>query len=216
MEPASPPESLLTGFIQHADLMVQIVVAALLLGSVASWAIIFEKIVSLQRLGAAVRRIERLARDPGHPPAVPDPLLLLLLAARDEAGADAPPGSDLGARRAAAMRAAYGTELRRRDAGLPFLATLASAAPFIGLFGTVWGIMQSFSSIAAAKDTSLTVVAPGIAEALFATAIGLGAAIPAVIAYNLCRARLQGLAHRLQAAAATLAKTPAVAAEGRR
>jgi biopolymer transport protein TolQ len=68
--------------------------------------------------------------------------------------------------------------------GLAFLATTGSAAPFIGLFGTVWGIMNSFSAIAKSQDTSLSVVAPGIAEALFATAIGLVAAIPAVIAYN--------------------------------
>ena len=83
-----------------------------------------------------------------------------------------------------AMRLALGAELRRLEARLPFLATLGSAAPFIGLFGTVWGIMRSFTGIAAANNTSLAVVAPGIAEALFATAMGLAAAIPAVVAYN--------------------------------
>src|SRR5690606_24962371 len=72
----------------------------------------------------------------------------------------------------------------RLEVGLPFLATVGSAGPFIGLFGTVWGIMNSFTSIAQQKDTSLAVVAPGIAEALFATALGLAAAIPAVMAYN--------------------------------
>ena len=71
------------------------------------------------------------------------------------------------------------------DKGFTFLATVGSTAPFIGLFGTVWGIMNSFQSIAISKNTSLAVVAPGIAEALFATALGLLAAIPAVIAYNL-------------------------------
>ena len=70
------------------------------------------------------------------------------------------------------------------EKGLPFLATVSSAAPFVGLFGTVWGIMTSFQSIAASKSTNLAVVAPGISEALFATALGLLAAIPAVIAYN--------------------------------
>ena len=70
------------------------------------------------------------------------------------------------------------------EKGLRFLATVGSAAPFVGLFGTVWGIMSSFQSIAASKSTNLAVVAPGIAEALFATALGLLAAIPAVIAYN--------------------------------
>lgn len=75
-------------------------------------------------------------------------------------------------------------EIERLDRNLALLATTGSAAPFIGLFGTVWGIMNSFTAIAAAESTSLSVVAPGIAEALFATAIGLVAAIPAVIAYN--------------------------------
>jgi biopolymer transport protein ExbB/TolQ len=82
------------------------------------------------------------------------------------------------------MRAALTVDMRRLQPGLAFLATTGSAAPFIGLFGTVWGIMNSFSAIAKSQDTSLSIVAPGIAEALFATAIGLVAAIPAVIAYN--------------------------------
>src|SRR5207248_1686186 len=80
-----------------------------------------------------------------------------------------------------AMRLALNGEMRRLETNLPFLATLGSAAPFIGLFGTVWGIMRSFAGIAAANNTSLAVVAPGIAEALFATAMGLAAAIPAVV-----------------------------------
>jgi biopolymer transport protein TolQ len=74
--------------------------------------------------------------------------------------------------------------MERLERFMPFLATVGSTAPFVGLFGTVWGIMASFQSIAASKNTSLAVVAPGIAEALFATALGLIAAIPAVIAYN--------------------------------
>jgi biopolymer transport protein ExbB/TolQ len=84
-----------------------------------------------------------------------------------------------------AMRLSLKSELQKLEVGLPFLATIGSAAPFIGLFGTVWGIMNSFTSIAQQKDTSLAVVAPGIAEALFATALGLAAAIPAVMAYNM-------------------------------
>jgi biopolymer transport protein ExbB/TolQ len=104
-------------------------------------------------------------------------------------------------------------ELRRVEPGLPFLATVGSAAPFVGLFGTVWGIMNSFSSIAARNDTSLAVVAPGIAEALFATALGLVAAIPAVVAYNKLATRITRLAQRLNAAIAELgnqmSKTPA-------
>ena len=98
------------------------------------------------------------------------------------------------------MRGAHGRELRRVEPGLPFLATVGSAGPFIGLFGTVWGIMNSFTAIAASNDTSLAVVAPGIAEALFATAIGLVAAIPAVIAYNKLTTALGRLGQRCGAA----------------
>ena len=82
---------------------------------------------------------------------------------------------------------------------LQFLATVASASPFIGLFGTVWGIMNSFTSIAASKSTNLAVVAPGIAEALFATALGLVAAIPAVLAYNKLSGDIGRYGHRLEA-----------------
>jgi biopolymer transport protein ExbB/TolQ len=87
--------------------------------------------------------------------------------------------------------------LMRAEGGLPNLAVIASVAPFIGLFGTVWGIMTSFSGIAVAKDTSLAVVAPGIAEALAATAYGLAAAIPASIGYNRIGAAFSRLGVRL-------------------
>jgi biopolymer transport protein TolQ len=97
------------------------------------------------------------------------------------------------------MRGMLTKALRRAEPGLPILATTGSVAPFVGLFGTVWGIMNSFQGIAASNDTSLAVVAPGIAEALFATAIGLFAAIPAVMAYNrfnvaIARIRQEGAA----------------------
>jgi biopolymer transport protein TolQ len=82
------------------------------------------------------------------------------------------------------MGAAVDRELNKFDGGLSVLATIGAASPFVGLFGTVWGIMNAFRSIAQLKDTNLAVVAPGIAEALFATALGLMAAIPAVIFYN--------------------------------
>jgi biopolymer transport protein TolQ len=102
------------------------------------------------------------------------------------------------------LDSAIAQETETLERQLPFLATVGSAAPFIGLFGTVWGIMNSFQSIAASKDTSLAVVAPGIAEALFATALGLLAAIPAVIAYNKLSGdsgkligRLEGFADRV-------------------
>ena len=93
------------------------------------------------------------------------------------------------------MQVTAGREMQRIERYMPFLATVGSTSPFVGLFGTVWGIMTSFRSIAASKNTSLAVVAPGIAEALFATAIGLFAAIPALIAYN----KLQGDVAKMQA-----------------
>ena len=82
------------------------------------------------------------------------------------------------------MDVAIDKEVEKYEKNLTFLATVGSVAPFIGLFGTVWGIMNSFQSIAISRNTSLAIVAPGIAEALFATALGLLAAIPAVVAYN--------------------------------
>ena len=100
-------------------------------------------------------------------------------------------------------------ELKRIEFGLPFLATVGSASPFVGLLGTVWGIMHSFTSIAQAKDTSLAVVAPGIAEALFATALGLAAAIPAVVAYNQISVSLGRSADKASASITTLAKAVA-------
>jgi biopolymer transport protein TolQ len=97
------------------------------------------------------------------------------------------------------MEIAMGREMDRLERHMTFLASVGSAAPFIGLFGTVWGIMNAFTSIAAAKNTSLAVVAPGIAEALFATALGLVAAIPAVIGYNKLSNDLGRYAGRLEA-----------------
>ena len=97
------------------------------------------------------------------------------------------------------MEIALGREMERLERHMTFLASVGSAAPFIGLFGTVWGIMNAFTSIAAAKNTSLAVVAPGIAEALFATALGLVAAIPAVIGYNKLSNDLGRYAGRLEA-----------------
>jgi biopolymer transport protein TolQ len=97
------------------------------------------------------------------------------------------------------MGVTEGRELDRLERYMSFLASVGSTAPFIGLFGTVWGIMHSFHAIAASKNTSLAVVAPGIAEALFATALGLVAAVPAVIAYNKINSELNRYAGRLDA-----------------
>src|SRR4029078_9627707 len=98
-------------------------------------------------------------------------------------------------------------QLKKLETGLPFLATLGSAAPFIGLFGAVWGMMNSFTAIAQTKEPSLAVVAPGIAEALFATAVGLAAAIPAVVAYNQITVALGRASDRMAPAVAGLGRT---------
>jgi biopolymer transport protein TolQ len=97
------------------------------------------------------------------------------------------------------MQVTIGREMQRIERNMTFLATIGSAAPFIGLFGTVWGIMNAFVAIAGSRNTSLAVVAPGIAEALFATALGLVAAIPAVIAYNKFANDIARYADRLEA-----------------
>jgi biopolymer transport protein ExbB/TolQ len=115
-------------------------------------------------------------------------------------------GLELRARLEQAMRGALKTEFQRIEVGLPFLATVGSAAPFVGLFGTVWGIVNSFTSIAQQKDTSLAVVAPGIAEALIATALGLAAAIPAVVAYNQVAVSLGRVSAKANASIAEIAK----------
>jgi biopolymer transport protein ExbB/TolQ len=105
------------------------------------------------------------------------------------------------------MRGRLRSELQRQESGLPFLATIGSAAPFIGLFGTVWGIMNSFTAIGLQQDTSLATVAPGISEALFATALGLAAAIPAVMAYNAVSVSLSRLAARGSSAISDVARS---------
>lgn len=193
----------LTSLILNADPVVQGVVALLVLASVICWGLIFEKMVRIMGLKREVRRLEAAAQS-GEMSAAPGRYAKAILSAGEfeqQVGLDANEGSsDMRLRVERAMRGAVRGELKRIEAGLPFLATVGSAAPFIGLFGTVWGIMHSFTAIAQAKDTSLAVVAPGIAEALFATAIGLAAAIPAVVAYNQISVALGRAAERTNAA----------------
>ncbi len=198
------------GLIWHADPVVQAVMILLALASVACWAIIFEKIITLNWLNRQIRRLEFAAVTPGTIGKQSGSLVAAVTSAvRHETAGGIAEGESTGEIRSRierATRLAARTELRRLETGLPFLATVGSTAPFIGLFGTVWGIMHSFTSIAQAKDTSLAVVAPGIAEALFATAIGLAAAIPAVIAYNQIAAAFGRNAERISTAVTGLAK----------
>ncbi|MDR1921626.1 MAG: MotA/TolQ/ExbB proton channel family protein [Candidatus Adiutrix sp.] len=172
----------------NADPVVQGVMILLLLASVACWIIIFEKTAILRRAGRTVRLFKKMAANineelPLDFPRFTQPIVEAgLKESRDGAGNES--RADFRERVERAMRAALSSQMDRLEARTLFLATVGSTAPFIGLFGTVWGIMHSFTGIAASGETTLAVVAPGIAEALFATAMGLAAAIPAVMAFN--------------------------------
>ncbi|PWB88433.1 MotA/TolQ/ExbB proton channel family protein [Methylosinus sporium] len=170
----------------QAGVVGKIVMIALGVASLWGWAVIIEVAVLTTRL----RKATREAQSGGHPP-----LLAPVMAEAARAARVMVPGESVGERRARIVETT-GRAARKllvaTEAGLPNLAVISSVAPFVGLFGTVWGIMTSFVGIADSQDTSLAVVAPGIAEALAATAYGLAAAIPAAIGFN----RLGGtLAH---------------------
>jgi biopolymer transport protein ExbB/TolQ len=154
------------------------VIVALALGSAWCWVLILDTLISGLRLRAAIRNEYR---------GVSSRLLASIFAAGVEAAALRIEGESVGERRSriedAMLQEARGL-ITRLEGGLPNLAVISSVAPFVGLFGTVWGIMTSFAGIAVAKDTSIAIVAPGISEALAATAIGLGAAVPASIGYT--------------------------------
>ena len=178
-----------------ADIVVKIVMIGLLAASVWTWAIIFSHSIRLRRIDRQTVAYERdfwAASDVdgfhAKRGAEALPTAAVLTAGLDEWRRSTRGGSIDRAgtreRLASRMNAAVASELDRLGERLNILATVGSVAPFVGLFGTVWGIMRSFTAIAGANNTSLAIVAPGIAEALFATAIGLFAAIPAVIAYN--------------------------------
>ncbi len=193
MPPTPPTLSPLALFL-HADALVKLVLLVLVLASVWVWAVAIDRAVRFRRLRRDLGRLSEATRILGAE-TLPDGLAGEVLRAGLTAACEADDDETRTERRerlAEAMRLCLIDRLRAVEPGLPFLATVGATAPFVGLFGTVWGIMASFSGIAAANDTSLAVVAPGIAEALFSTAIGLAAAIPAVIAYNKLGAHLAG------------------------
>jgi biopolymer transport protein TolQ len=196
----------------RADLVVKSVIVVLLLASIWCWAIIVEKLLGMRKLNSAASNFEQafwsgvtldeLYSRTGAQPK--DPMTAVFVAAmREWNRADVPGEGDATARVSLSeriervMQITLAREVDRAESYMTFLATTGSTAPFIGLFGTVWGIMNSFQSIAVSKNTSLAVVAPGIAEALFATALGLLAAIPAVVAYNKLSRDLDRYAGRL-------------------
>ena len=180
----------------QAGWVVKLVMIGLLVASVWTWAIIFDKVISYNRMRAGLNRFEQTFWSGQSLEELYRTLAdrnttgmgaIFVAAMREwkksfEKGARSPLA--LQTRIDKAMDLALTREMERIEGRLGFLATIGSASPFIGLFGTVVGIMTSFQAIAGSKSTNLAVVAPGIAEALLATAIGLLAAIPAVIAYN--------------------------------
>ena len=182
--------SLLSLFIR-ADIIVKSVIIILIVCSIYSWAVIIEKIRLFKKINQSTEEFETKFWNSKSaesfynnlPSNIEDPMALVfkgamqnLLKRRSK--------TDLHERMTTMLETGIEKQMSKISKGYTFLATVGSTAPFIGLFGTVWGIMNSFQSIAISRNTSLAIVAPGIAEALFATALGLLAAIPAVIAYN--------------------------------
>jgi len=202
------------GLVLQADTVVKIVMLILLIASIWSWSIIIEKTKKFFILKKQAETfeeafwsgesLEKLYKEEEENPK--HPLTTVFVAGMYEwtRASDSNSLSNekiqtgLQERIHQVMNVAVIRELENIEKNIGFLATVGSTAPFIGLFGTVWGIMNSFQSIALSKDTSLAVVAPGIAEALLATALGLVAAIPAVIAYNKLSNNLNTYALRLQ------------------
>jgi len=182
--------SILTLFIR-ADIIVKSVIIILILASIYSWAIIIEKYRLFKKINKSSEEFEekfwrsKSAETFYHslPTNLDDPManvfkgsMQVVIKARSKA--------NLSERLTSVLEVNIEKQMNIIDKSYTFLATVGSTAPFIGLFGTVWGIMNSFQSIAISRNTSLAIVAPGIAEALFATALGLLAAIPAVVAFN--------------------------------
>jgi len=195
-----------------ADWIIKAVMIGLALASVWSWAVAIDKWLQIRKLEEGARIIEAaLAEGRGvdaiEESAKPGDAMARVVAigmAEARLARRIPNQTEAGLGRAIermerVMQAATAREMARAERGLAVLATIGSSAPFVGLFGTVWGIMNAFRGIAQSRDTNLAVVAPGIAEALFATALGLLAAIPAVIFYNWLAGSLDRFATRLDA-----------------
>jgi biopolymer transport protein TolQ len=207
--PLSADVSLFTLF-WHAAWIVKLVMIGLLIASVWVWAIAIDKTVLYTRTRRAMDRfeqafwsgqsLEELYRSLSARPTTSMAALFVAAMREWKRSFEGTPKSFAGLqmRIEKVMEVTIAREVERLERRLLVLATVGSAGPFVGLFGTVWGIMTSFQSIAASKNTSLAVVAPGIAEALFATAIGLVAAIPATIFYNKFASEVNKQAQRLE------------------
>ena len=188
---ASSADFSLMNLFLRADIIVKSVIIILIACSIYSWAVIIEKFRLFKKINQSTEEFESKFWNSKSaetfynnlPSNIEDPMALVfkdamqnLLKKRSR--------TDINSRMMTMLETGIEKQISKISKGFTFLATVGSTAPFIGLFGTVWGIMNSFQSIAISRNTSLAIVAPGIAEALFATALGLLAAIPAVIAYN--------------------------------
>lgn len=200
-----------------ASLVVKAVMVVLVIASIWSWVVAIDKFIMFRVLKKRAtdfedtfwsgRTLDELSAALGND--TRDPMARVFAAAMREYGESrkGPPGSSAHSahhsdatheRIDSVMNLVINRELAKAERGMPVLATVASASVFVGLFGTVWGIMNSFQAIAASQNTNITVIAPGLAEALFATALGLIAAIPALVFYNLYRADLEKYGGRLE------------------
>ena len=177
----------------RADFVVKFVIILLIACSIFSWALIFNKFKLFKNINKSIEDFEKKfwkaksaeSFNSNLSVNAKDPATLIFKAAMTELLKTKRQSSAVQAARVERiLEIATDNEVKKVEKNFTFLATIGSTAPFIGLFGTVWGIMNSFQSIAISRNTSLAIVAPGIAEALFATALGLLAAIPAVVAYN--------------------------------
>ena len=177
----------------RADFVVKAVILLLNVSSIFSWALIYDKVRLFRRIDQSTKSFEDKfwksksaeAFYKGLPMKSEDPMTIIFKNAMSELIKTKSKSSSVqSARVERVLEVSIDNQLKSVEKNFTYLATIGSTAPFIGLFGTVWGIMNSFQSIAISRNTSLAIVAPGIAEALFATALGLLAAIPAVIAYN--------------------------------
>lgn len=212
MDPTVVTQFSFLDLFMKADWVVKAVMIGLGLASIWSWAVAIDKWRQINTLDRGAKALEDAfangrgleALEEAGRAGEPTGRILAAGMAEVRAARRAGPLSDVGTSRTVeqmgrAMSSSLSREMARAERGMGILATIGSSAPFIGLFGTVWGIMNAFRSIAASKDTNLAVVAPGIAEALFATALGLVAAIPAVIFYNWLTSSIDRYAGRVEA-----------------
>jgi biopolymer transport protein TolQ len=209
----SDQELSIWGLFLQADIIVKLVILILIVASIWSWSIIIDKVRLLRQQNALADEFEDLFWSGEHIDQIydhlggqPDGVMARVFVAamrewRRVSGKLARQSGQIvtsSNRIDRNMEVTISREIESMERGMTFLASVGSVAPFVGLFGTVWGIMNSFQAIAMSKNTSLAVVAPGIAEALFATALGLVAAIPAVIAYNRFNAQIDTLGSRVE------------------